>query len=270
MSISLCSFASGSSGNSFLVKTADGAVIIDAGISAKRILAGLAQTGTGTSEVRGVFITHEHSDHISGVRVLMKRLPRADLFASEGTLAGIKRNCSMEKEIVEDRFHALGAGETVDICGLAVTSFPVFHDAAEPFGYTVRRGAKSIGFITDTGVFTEEMVYSVAESDILILEANHDLDMLKNGNYPHYLKQRILGREGHLSNNQTAEMLIRIFEEERKKRIVMLAHLSAENNTPAAAGRTVTTLMAAKGYHTGRCFELGCLNRSKPSFLYTY
>jgi phosphoribosyl 1,2-cyclic phosphodiesterase len=270
MSLFLCSFASGSSGNSFLVKTAEGAILIDAGISARRITTALAQTGTREDELKAIFITHEHTDHICGLRTLTKRLPGADIFASAGTISGIGPHRISEKARETGKVHSLSPGEPVRTAGLEVTPFPVFHDAAEPFGYTVKRGAKTIGFVTDTGMYTEEMVYELAPADILVLEANHDLEMLKNGNYPHYLKQRILGREGHLSNAQAAEILTRIFEENRKKRVVMLAHLSRENNTPAAAGQTVTTLMAAGGYPAGRWFELGCLHRDRPSFLYTY
>ncbi|MDR1796063.1 MAG: MBL fold metallo-hydrolase [Clostridiales Family XIII bacterium] len=275
MSLSLCSFSSGSSGNSYLIKGGGGAILIDAGISASRILSGLERTGTARADVKALFVTHGHWDHVTGARVLLKKLPGADVYASAGTMEELERRDAGQKltfarEVAQQRKKRVAPAQPVEICGLTVRAFRTLHDAAEPLGFAVTDGGGggSVAIVTDTGLFTDDILYSVADADLLVLEANHDTEMLRSGSYPWHLKQRILSEVGHLSNAQAAEALARVFSLNAKKRVVLLAHLSQENNTPRLAEQTVCTLLAREGIFTGGDFHLGVLRRDMPSDLY--
>ena len=273
MSLSLCSFSSGSSGNCYLIKTEKAAVLIDAGITSKRILGELKRADISPEKVRALFLTHEHHDHINGARVLLKQIKEAICFASKGTFEQvIERDkysqYSFGKEIAERRRVSIAPNEAIQIEDLTVRAFRTSHDAADPYSYHITSGAKRIALITDTGVATEEMLDYVSDADILVLESNHDTDLLRLGRYHPSLKRRILGDYGHLSNAQAAEALLRIFELHSKKRIVLLAHLSDENNDPVIAERTVLTALAKKNRYTGSDLYLGVLLRDEASLIY--
>jgi len=273
MSLSFCSFSSGSSGNCYLVKTDEAAVLIDAGISAKRILKELERSETPAGKVEALFLTHEHHDHITGARVLLKRLKEAKVYASAGTLEETKRRdnyrqYSFENDIEESRQIRISPDEPVTVGDMTIRAFRILHDAEEPYGYSISAGRKRIALVTDTGALSEEMIEYIADADVLVLEANHDTELLRSGRYPHYLKRRILSDHGHLSNNQAAEALLRLFSHFDKKRIVLLAHLSEENNTPAIAERTVLTALAKKGLYTGSDLYMGVLLRDEASLIY--
>ncbi|MCL2112135.1 MAG: MBL fold metallo-hydrolase [Clostridiales bacterium] len=273
MGLSFCSFSSGSSGNCYLVKSESAAVLVDAGISARKILKELDRTDTPHESVKALFLTHEHHDHVKGARVLLKRLAGADVYASGGTMEGaIRRDAgkklSFAKEIAERRRVAIGPDCPVKIGDLTVRAFRTLHDAAEPYGYSIASGEKRIAILADTGMVTEEMLHAVADADVLVLEANHDTEILRHGHYPHFLKQRILSEHGHLSNAQAADALLRLFSLTEKKRVVLLAHLSHENNTPVIAERTVLTALAREGRYTGSDLYMGVLLREEASLLY--
>ena len=273
MSLSFCSFSSGSSGNCYLVKTDKAAVLIDAGISASRIIKELERTETPHDSVKALFITHEHHDHVEGARVLMKKLKEINVFASSGTMEGLIRRdkhkqLSFENDISEDRRVVIDSDAAIKIGDMTIHSFRTLHDSAEPFGYLITSGNKSVAIVTDTGAVTDGMLENVANADVLVLEANHDTDLLRHGAYPPYLKKRILGDHGHLSNNQAAETLLRLFENFNKKRVVLLAHLSHENNTPSLAEKTILTALAREGLFTGSDLYMGVLLRDEASLLY--
>ena len=273
MSLSFCSFSSGSSGNCYMVKTDRHAVIIDAGISAARILKELGRTDTPRDRVRALFLTHEHHDHVTGARVLLKKLPAASIYASPGTLNGtmqrdIGQKYTFSDEIDKSRRNAIAPDEAVRVGDLTIRAFRTLHDSAEPYGFSISAGGKSVAVLTDTGAVTDEALEYVADSDVLVLEANHDTELLRHGNYPYYLKQRILSDHGHLSNTQCAAALLRLFGCRDKKRVVLLAHLSAENNTPAIAEGTVLMALAREGRYTGSDLYMGVLLRDEASLLY--
>ena len=273
MSLSFCSFSSGSSGNCYLIKTEKAAILIDAGISASRIIKGLYRTDTPKEKVKALFLTHEHHDHVTGARVLMKKLTEAKVYASFGTMEGtikrdIQQKLSFTEEISENRRIVIEPDEAVKIEDMTVCAFRTLHDAAEPCGYLISSGGKRIAIVTDTGFVPEEIITFVADADVLVLESNHDTDLLRHGGYPYYLKQRILSDHGHLSNNQAADTLLRLFGYYDKKRVVLLAHLSAENNTPAIAERTVLSALAREGLYTGSDLYMGVLLRDEESLLY--
>ena len=273
MSLAFCSLSSGSSGNSYLIKTENTAVLIDAGISASRILKELARTDTPRENVRALLLTHEHIDHVRGARVLLKKLCSAAVYSSPGTLDGTIRHdihlrLSFEKEIEPSRRFTITPDEVVSIGDLKIRAFRTLHDAKEPYGYYITSADKSIALLTDTGIVTDEIIDSVKTADVLVLESNHDTDMLRYGRYPYYLKQRILSDYGHLSNNQAAEALIKLFDRHDKKRVVLLAHLSKENNSPSVAEQTVLAALARKGFSTGSDLYMGVLKRDEASLLY--
>ena len=273
MSLSFCSFSSGSSGNCYLVKTDSAALLIDAGISATRILKELGRTDTPPESVKALFLTHEHFDHVTGARVLMKKLGNANVYASRGTMeATISRDkykpYSFEEDVSEDRRIIIVPDETVEIGDMTVRAFRTMHDSCEPFGYRISSGGKHIAILTDTGIVSEDMIDYTADADVLVLEANHDTELLRHGSYPQYLKQRILSDQGHLSNSQAADTLLRIFHSDGKKRVVLLAHLSGENNDPSIAEKTVLTALARNGLYTGSDLYMGVLLRDTASLLY--
>jgi phosphoribosyl 1,2-cyclic phosphodiesterase len=273
VSLSFCSFSSGSSGNCYLAKTENTAVLIDAGISAARILKGLDRTDTKREDVKALLLTHEHHDHVAGARVLLQKLPDASVYASAGTLAGVVRRdagqkLAFENEVGLCRRLEVAPYTPVMIGDIRVQAFRTLHDAAEPYGYCVSSGGKHVAVLTDTGAVTEEILENVADADVLVLEANHDTEMLRRGSYPQYLKQRILSDHGHLSNSQTAAALLNLFGYLDKKRIVLLAHLSKENNTPAIAEQTILTALARAGHYTGSDLYMGVLLRDEASLLY--
>ncbi|GHU62805.1 MBL fold metallo-hydrolase [Clostridia bacterium] len=275
MSLSVCAFSSGSSGNCYLVRTDTAAVLIDAGISATRIFKQLERAETKPEDVKSLFLTHEHIDHVRGVRVLMKRLPQAKVFASSGTIEAVERACrragegaAFDSDVPHRRRKPILPEEPIQIGDMTVRAFRTLHDAADPYGYSIAAGGKEVAIVTDTGAVTDEILEGVADADVLVLESNHDTQMLREGSYPWLLKQRILSERGHLSNAQAAEALTRLFSLRGHKRVVLLAHLSDENNTPALAERTVITLLARAGLYTGESLYLGVLLRDTPSLIY--
>ena len=273
MTLSVCSFSSGSSGNCYLIKTEKAAVLIDAGISATRILKELDRTETSREKVKALFFTHEHHDHITGARVLLKKLASANVYASQGTFEGIVKHRDYEMlsldDISKNRRFVVAPYEPVTIEDITVYAFRTLHDAIEPYGYHICSSGKRIAILTDTGVVTDEMIECASDADVFILESNHDTEILRRGSYPWYLKRRILSDYGHLSNSQAADVLLRLFAYSDKKRVVLLAHLSDENNTPAIAEQTVLTALARENRYTGSDFYLGVLLRSEASLLFT-
>jgi len=275
MSLEFCSFSSGSSGNCYLVKNEKTAILIDAGISASRILKELERSETPRENVKALFLTHEHFDHITGARVLLKKLEGATAYASRGTFEGAMRRdagqrLSFENDIPESRRAEIIPGEAVDVGGLTVHAFRTLHDAAEPYGYYISSREGRVAILTDTGAVTEEILEFVSDADVLVLEANHDTELLRRCNYPQYLKQRILSDHGHLSNSQAADALLRLFDYHEKKRIVLLAHLSGENNTPAIAEQTVLAALARQNRYTGSDLYMGVLLRDEASLIYRF
>jgi phosphoribosyl 1,2-cyclic phosphodiesterase len=183
MSLRFCSIASGSSGNSYLVRTDETAVVIDAGVPARRIIGGLISAGADPDEVNALLITHEHSDHISGASATANRLDGASVFASYGTWEGAASGGAYGRGrllVGEDRRESFEPGDRFTVGDLEIQTVPLRHDTAAPIGYalTSTRGEGSVSIITDTGVFTDEMASLTADADIFVIEANHDVNML--------------------------------------------------------------------------------------------
>lgn len=220
-------FASGSSGNCLLLSSGSTHILIDAGISMRRIQQSLAQTDLSIREIGGVLITHEHSDHISGLKMLIKH-HSVPVYAPH-TVANRLRGCLPE---AEPCLHIIPVNESFPLGELSVTAFHTPHDTDESVGYRVR-GDQVFALATDMGHVSDEVSSALTGADTVLIEANHDEEMLRYGPYPFYLKRRILSDHGHLSNACCAQ-LARALALSGTKRII-LGHLSRENNTPSLA-----------------------------------
>ncbi len=238
--LTFTTLASGSLGNAAVVSCGDTHILMDAGISAKRISAGLAELGIGPRQLSAILLTHEHSDHVSGLRVLTKKAG-APIYATRPTLwEWYKRNRCDE---VRELFCPHEAGTGVQIGALWVESFPTPHDAAGSVGWSIAGEGGRMVLCTDLGHVTEPVRRAVAGCDLLVCETNHDVDWVRSGPYSYYLKQRILGNYGHLSNEAGAELAA--FAVESGTRAVILAHLSQTNNTPVRAYEAVSLRLLA-------------------------
>lgn len=258
----LCSIASGSSGNCICVGSDDYHVLIDAGISGKRIEAGLNSVNLKADEMQGILITHEHMDHIAGLGVLARRygLP---LYATAGTIQAILQTKSVGK-IDPELFHEIHPKEEFSIGDLTIEPIAISHDAADPVAYKIKQPGKSMAVMTDLGVYTEQIVEKLQNLDVLFLEANHDVHMLQVGSYPYPLKQRILGDRGHLSNELSGRLLGEVLHDNFKT--VFLGHLSKENNYPELAYETVRLeVTMGENPYKGDDFPMYVAKRDEPS-----
>ncbi|MCI9377959.1 MAG: MBL fold metallo-hydrolase [Eubacterium sp.] len=260
----LCSIASGSSGNCIMAGGGDSRLLIDAGISGKRIEKGLNSLGHKTSEMKGVLVTHEHIDHISGLGVIARRygLP---IYATRGTVEAISNTAQVGK-IDPCLFHIIKPDQEFTVGGLKALPVRISHDAADPVAYIIRSGGKSAGVITDLGAYGEHLVERLSGISLLLLEANHDVNMLQAGPYPYYLKRRIMGDRGHLSNESCGRLLARLLHDNCKG--VLLGHLSKENNYPSLALEAVRMeITMGNCPYGGKDFPIFVANRDGVSEL---
>lgn len=263
----LCSIASGSSGNCIMVGANDCHLIIDAGISGKRIEQGLNSLGHKTSEMQGVLVTHEHIDHISGLGVIARRygLP---IYTTAGTMQAILNTKTVGK-IDESLFHVIVPDEKFMIGELEIEPIRISHDAADPVAYIVRSGGKSAGVITDLGTYDDYIIDKMQGLQVLLLEANHDVNMLQMGPYPYPLKQRILGDKGHLSNELSGQLLGNVLHDGFQA--VVLGHLSKENNYAKLAYETVRLEVTMGDCpYTGNDFPIQVAERDQVSELLAF
>lgn len=228
--------ASSSSGNAALVRHGDTALLLDAGISARRIVQSLALLGMTPDELDAVLITHAHSDHVNGVATLTKKYD-VPVYASRGTARFL--SCAGEA------LRPFDAGDAFSIGSFEIRSFSTSHDAADSVDYRIDCEDGAFGALTDTGYVTDDAAEALTGVDALLLEANHDIETLRSGPYPYHLKCRILSELGHLSNEAAAEFALESVK--NGTRDILLAHLSAENNTPAMAEYAVARRLQAAG-----------------------
>ncbi len=262
----LFSIASGSSGNCICVGNDRSHVMIDAGVSGKRIEEGMNTYDYTTSDMDGILITHEHSDHIMGLGVIARKygLP---IYATKGTVDAILTSSSVGK-IDTDLFHVIEAGVEFAVGDLTIMPMSISHDAADPVAYLLTDGTRRIGVVTDLGVYNEEIIRQMQGLDAVLLEANHDINMLQVGSYPYPLKQRILGEKGHLSNEASGQLLGRILHDNMKH--ILLGHLSKENNYAQLAYETVRLeIFLGDNPYRGNDFPIEVARRDGPSGLVT-
>lgn len=223
----MCALASGSSGNCFYIGSREigKGILIDAGISSKQICLRLNERGLSPENVLGVFLTHEHVDHIRGADVFARSFG-VPIFATRGTFN--ERFICSDNELL----NAIGSG-SMKFGGFSVKTFMKSHRASEPVSFLIGHKGKKVGVITDVGVACENVLKAISDCDFLCLESNHDLSMLENGRYPYFLKKWISGEDGHLSNLDAALSVAKHGNGRLKG--VVLSHLSENNNTPEVA-----------------------------------
>ena len=255
----LCSIASGSSGNCIYVGSDATNLLIDTGISGKKVEFGLNSLDLTTKDLNGIFVTHEHSDHIKGVGVFSRRY-RLPVFANEKTWHAMAHRLGK----IAPRHQQVFRNEEVFVFqDLEVLPFSTYHDAADPVGYRFVSEGQQVSILTDTGQLDARMVDAIRGSDVYYLEANHDPILLQEGPYPQVLKQRIRSAYGHLSNQQAAEVLCEVLE--GRGEAVLLAHLSEENNTPQLCRSTIVGLLAQEGLDVQRDQRILVCSRFSPS-----
>ena len=260
----VCSITSGSSGNCIYMGSEHTSILIDAGISGKRIEAGLNSIDMTTTDVDGILITHEHSDHIQGLGVLARKYS-IPVYTTRGTWKAIRETACVGK-IPDALFREIEEDVIVEIGDLKVSPFAISHDAAQPVGYRVHHDNKSAAVVTDLGFYDDYIVEHLKGLDVLLLEANHDVHMLQVGRYPYYLKRRILGDKGHLSNETAGQLLCELLHDDMKA--ILLGHLSKENNYEALAYETVCSeVTMGDNPYKSNDFKITVAHRDQPSEL---
>lgn len=232
---------SGSSGNSLYVEKGDTGVLVDAGLPGRRITEEMKKAQADIEKLSAIFVTHEHSDHIAGVGVLMRKY-HVPVYATQGTWEAMEGKIG---RIPADLIRTIAPGEEAVIGELHARPFSIPHDAACPVGYTFTDGCKKLAVATDLGCIEDGWMQAVSGADMLLLESNHDVDMLRAGRYPYDLKMRILGSEGHLSNDDAGIAAAKLYETGVKR--ILLGHLSGENNFPELAWESVAMQLRQAG-----------------------
>lgn len=251
-----CSLYSGSSGNSLFVSNNSTKILIDAGLSGKRIQSAMDAIEEDPREIGGIMVTHEHSDHIHGVGVLSRRFD-LPIYANEKTWAAMKKDLG---KIAEHNVKIFDFEAPFIIQDLQIEAFKTSHDAADSAGFVISDGKSRLGIATDSGIITPEMRSALCGCDLVVLESNHDVSMLEAGSYPFYLKQRIKSDFGHLSNETAGDLALALVQEGTRQ--LVLAHLSQENNYPLLAYETTARILTASGVVLDGDVKLSVAERS--------
>ena len=259
------SLGSSSSGNCYYLATDNTQILIDAGISVKPLRNDLKERGVMLTDIDAVFITHDHADHIKAVGHLAHdyHLP---IYATEEVHRGINRNYCVTTKLTPEHTRLIQKSQTVEIGDLRVTAFSVPHDSSDCVGYRVETNEEIFLVITDIGHATELIQQEVSEANYIVLESNHDVDMLMMGPYPSYLKGRIRSGRGHISNADSAKLIAEHASPALRR--VWLCHLSEENNHPELAYKAVAMEFGDYGIIPGKDVQLNVLKRTTPSQLY--
>ena len=260
------SFGSGSSGNCYYLFTETEGLMIDIGVGIRTLKKHFRDYGLSLSSIHHVCITHDHADHIKSVGSISHEY-HLPIYATAKVHAGIDRNYCVQRKLTTDSRRVITIGEPTQIGCFHVTPFSVPHDATENVGYQIEAEGITFCIITDAGSVTDEMCTYISRADYLVIEANHDVEMLAQGPYPQHLKNRILSAAGHLSNHACAVAIAENMKEGLKH--VWLCHLSEENNHPELARKTVETITRQYGIMVGKDFELEVLKRNTPTGIYT-
>lgn len=254
-----CPLFSGSSGNCYYIGGQAGkGILIDAGVSAKRITQAMNQMAINLTSIEAIFITHEHSDHINGLRVFASNFG-CKVYSSAGTLQNLHKMGHLSTRFKADVISDKG----VEAAGMFIKPFATPHDTTDSIGYTIKiDDQKSAAIATDLGCITDEIRMSLKGSNLVVIESNHDVGMLQNGRYPVYLKRRILSERGHLSNDCCAAELPQLVKEGTTR--IFLAHLSRENNLPQLACQTALKALEGAQMHEKIDFTLEVAPVSQP------
>ena len=267
MKVKFICLASGSSGNCYYLGTGTCGILIDAGIGSRTLRKALKQFELPIENIRAIFITHDHSDHIKGVGYLGDKL-HIPVYATALTHAGIDRNYHTGDKLSAASVRHIEKGVPIKIDCFCIECFEVPHDGTDNVGYCIETDGKVFSFLTDLGEITPMAAQYIRKANYLVLEANYDEQMLHTGKYPAYLKRRIAGPTGHMSNSDTANFLAENFSPHLH--YIWLCHLSKDNNSPELAYETVAKKLDEKGISIGRDVQLIALRRNTPSELYIF
>lgn len=261
----ICSIASSSEGNCIFVEAGNDKYLIDVGISRKRVENALRSIQVEPEEIKGIFITHEHSDHTKGLITWLNKYP-APVFGTRKTVRSImdREGLKADKNNIEWNFIEAGSGFYVG--ELKVYPFHISHDATDPVAYTFEYRGEKAGIATDLGTYNEETIEALSGCRFLLLEANHDQSMLQVGRYPYELKRRILGDLGHLSNEKCGKLAASLLPS--GLRIILLGHMSKDNNFPELAYETVRYELERSGFSGLSNVRLSVADRKNPSELF--
>jgi phosphoribosyl 1,2-cyclic phosphodiesterase len=257
--IKFCSLFSGSSGNSLFVTDGATRILIDAGISGIRIKRALESIGEDPCRLDALVITHEHSDHTKCAGVITRRY-KIPVYATRGTWSGMAPYIG---PVNEANVMHIRANEDFRIKTMKIHPFTIPHDANDPVGFSFFAEGKKVTVATDIGIMTDGLRDNIKGSDLLMLESNHDIDMLENGRYPYYLKKRIKSDHGHLCNEMAGITIAKLAEQGARKFVI--GHLSQENNTPDVAYDTVASHISGNGFEIGEAVELYVARRDETS-----
>lgn len=262
MSLQFCSIASGSNGNCHYIQSKEGRILIDAGLSGKRIQERLLAVHANPNKIEGIFVTHEHIDHIKGVGILSRRWD-IPIYANEGTWEGMKGSIG---KIKPEHIKVIKTNESFVLKDLVIHPFSVYHDAIDPVGYCIETADAKLSIVTDTGKICDEIKYHIQDSNFVLIESNHDIDMVKTGRYPWSLKKRILSELGHLSNIVCGETIVDLFQ--GKQMTFLLGHLSGENNTIDLAMDTVKQIVQNRGIMIGKDLHIHMTSRDTHTAMF--
>lgn len=242
MAIEFCSLASGSSGNCQYIGSKTTHILVDAGLTTKYIVNALMHLDVDPQKISGIFITHEHSDHIKGVGPFHRKF-KTPIYCNQTTWNHIKAKIG---KYDPDKIFFIEEHQKIWVNDIAIEPIPIQHDAVEPFGYIFESNQVSLGVVTDLGCIDAPLLAALKRVQFMLLEANHNVDMLLQGSYPYPLKRRVMSSKGHLSNEDCANAVIELYKTGNLKG-VFLGHLSFENNTPELAYETVKSALTMEG-----------------------
>lgn len=267
MAIEVVSIGSSSSGNSYIISAGKINILLDVGLTARRITGALQHCGIEPEDIDAVLVTHEHIDHVRSVRAVSRKCPNSVFYASRGTVRGAENF----KYVPEERLRRVSGGDSVCIEKAGETAllevFALSHDAAEPVGFAVTSEGEKLAVVTDTGIITGEIYDVIRDADMLVFEANHDEELLMFGDYPYRVKLRIRSDFGHMSNRYAGEMLAEILKERPDRPLsLLLAHLSDHNNIPFYASQTIETALAEAGFSPGKHYTLDIAAKDELTF----
>lgn len=254
--ISICPLESGSKGNSHLIEAGETCLLVDLGISLKALLEHLKVYGKTPNDIKGVVITHEHTDHTKGVGAFVRKY-KIPVYATRGSWRAMYKNVS---PIDDEYIKVITPDENFQVGDICVRAFSISHDAAQPVGYNFFFKDKKISVATDTGVADKSLLDAVMGADVALIEANHDENMLLMGKYSLYLKHRIKSELGHLSNKDAGHLSVSLLKGGTKT--LLMGHLSEENNYPDLAYLTVKNIIEENGFKDGEKFCLKVVTKS--------
>lgn len=263
----MMSIASGSSGNCIYIGTDNTHILVDDGISGKKVVEGLKKLDLKPEDIDAILITHEHNDHINGLGVLERKC-MTPVYGTGGTIKYIS-GCDYLGKMPDGIFHTIDSGGSFTIKDLTIGTVPISHDAADPVAYTFKSGERKAGIVTDLGTYDDGIVDAFSGMDVLLVEANHDINMLLTGPYSYPLKQRILSARGHLSNESCGQLVGNLIRDNTEH--IVLGHLSRENNFAELAYETVRMeINLTDNEYDAKDFDIQVAKRDIPSEIISF